>query len=127
MPITASAPNRSPDINTSETPSSVASVIAISDNPKWFKGMKSPNPEGARTHLRQEGILVLGHQDQDPMVAAALGLPVPQKGEFISARVLPAREGRADPVAVIGGQLWALARPGDPMHPAPDMPRRHGR
>jgi hypothetical protein len=78
---------------------------------------------GARTHLRQEGVLVLGHQDQDPMVAAALGLPVPQKGEFISARVVPAREGRGDPVAVIGGRLWALARPGDPVHPAPEMPR----
>ena len=78
---------------------------------------------GARTHLRREGILVLGHQDQDPMVAAALSLPVPQKGEFISARVVPAREVRGGPVAVIGGRLWALAGPGDPVHPAPDMPR----
>ena len=78
---------------------------------------------GARTLLRPEGILVLGHQDQDPVVAAALGLPVPQKGEFISARVTPARAGRTDPVAVIDGQLWALARPADPAHPAPEVPR----
>src|ERR1039457_6818367 len=28
---------------------------------------------GARTQLRSEGILVLGHQDNDPLVAAALG------------------------------------------------------
>jgi len=48
---------------------------------------------------------------------------VPQKGEFISARVIPAREDRADPVAVIGGQRWALARPADPVHPAPLLPR----
>jgi hypothetical protein len=85
---------------------------------------------GARTHLRQEGILVLGHQDQDPMVAGALGLPVPQKGEFISARVVPARD-PASPVALIDGRLWALARPGDPVYPAPDVPRSnrppHGR
>jgi hypothetical protein len=81
---------------------------------------------GARTHLRQEGILVLGHQDNDPLIAAALGLPVPQKGEFISARVTPAREDRADPVAVIGGRPWALARPADPVCPAPLVPRSHG-
>ena len=81
---------------------------------------------GARTHLRPEGILVLGHQDDDPLIAEALGLPVPQKGEFISARVIPAREDRADPVAVIGGQRWALARPGDPVHPAPLLPRTGG-
>jgi len=79
---------------------------------------------GARTHLRAEGIVVLGHADHDPAVAAALGLPVPRKGEFVSARVVPARVGREDPVAVIGGQRWALARPGDPVVPAPLIPRR---
>jgi Restriction endonuclease NaeI len=78
---------------------------------------------GARTHLRPEGILVLGHADPDPLIAGALGLPVPQKGEFISARVIPVRGDRADPAAVIGGQRWALARPGDPPHPAPLLPR----
>ncbi|HTS98872.1 MAG TPA: NaeI family type II restriction endonuclease [Streptosporangiaceae bacterium] len=85
---------------------------------------------GARTHLRQEGIVVLGHQDTDPLVAVALGLPVPQKGEFISARVVPARAERADPVAVIDGRPWALARPGDPVVAAPVLPRSraaHGR
>jgi len=79
---------------------------------------------GARTQLRPEGILVLGHQENDPVVAAALGLPVPQKGEFISARVLPALAGRDDPVAVIEGKRWALARPGDPVCPAPAVPRK---
>jgi len=39
---------------------------------------------GARTQLRAEGILVLGHQENDPLVAADLGLPAPEKGEFIS-------------------------------------------
>src|ERR1700723_2337673 len=69
---------------------------------------------GARTALRSEGILVLGHQDNDPLVASALGLPVPRKGEFVSARVVPARADRDDPVADIDGRSWALARPGDP-------------
>jgi hypothetical protein len=79
---------------------------------------------GARTALRPEGVLVLGHQDNDPLVAAALGLPVPRKGEFVSARVVPAHDDRDDPVAVIDGQAWALARPGDPQVPAPVIRRR---
>ena len=79
---------------------------------------------GARTALRSEGILVLGHQDNDPLVASALGLPVPRKGEFVSARVVPACADRNDPVAVIGGRPWALARPGDPQTPAPVIPRQ---
>ena len=79
---------------------------------------------GARSALRPEGILVLGHQDNDPLVAAALGLPVPRKGEFVSARVVPAHEDRDDPVAIIDGQAWALARPEDPQAPAPVIPRQ---
>jgi Restriction endonuclease NaeI len=79
---------------------------------------------GARTALQPEGILVLGHQDNDPLVASALGLPVPRKGEFVSARVVPARADRDDPVAIINGRSWALARSGDPPVPAPVIPRR---
>jgi hypothetical protein len=78
---------------------------------------------GARTSLRPEGILVLGHQDNDPLVAAALGLPVPKKGEFVAGRVVPARDDRDDPVAIIDGKHWALARPDDPIVPAPIVPR----
>jgi hypothetical protein len=81
---------------------------------------------GARTQLRAEGILVLGHQDQDPLVAGALGLPVPKKGEFVSGRVTPARDEPKDPktpVAVIDGERWSLARPQDPVGPAPVVPR----
>jgi hypothetical protein len=78
---------------------------------------------GARTLLRPEGLLVLGHQDNDPLVAAALGLPVPKKGEFVSGRVVSARTDRDDPIAMIDGKRWALARPGDPVVPAPMVPR----
>ena len=79
---------------------------------------------GARTQLRPEGILVLGHQENDPLVAADLGLPAPEKGEFISVRVIPARPWRNDPVAVIDGECWAIARPEDPVVAAPEVPRR---
>ena len=82
---------------------------------------------GARTQLRPEGILVLGHQDHDPLIAAALGLPAPSKGEFISARVVPARDDRGDPAAWIAGQRWALARAGDPVCPAPAVSRTRQR
>jgi hypothetical protein len=78
---------------------------------------------GARTTLRPDGILVLGHQDNDPDVAAALGLPVPKKGELVSGRVIPARGDRNDPVATIEGEGWALARPDDPIVAAPIVPR----
>jgi hypothetical protein len=81
---------------------------------------------GARTHLRPDGILVLGHQDNDPLVAEALGLPVPRKGEFVSARVIPALPNRNDPVAAIENERWALARPGDPVVGAPTVPRKSG-
>jgi hypothetical protein len=79
---------------------------------------------GARTQLRAEGILVLGHQDNDPLVAAALGVAVPKKGELISARVIPARAERWDPVAIIEGQPWALARENDAVVLAPVVPRK---
>jgi hypothetical protein len=79
---------------------------------------------GARTALQAEGILVLGHQDNDPLVAAALGLAVPKKGEFISARVVPTQPGQSHSVAVISGERWRIARRNDPSVAAPTVPRR---
>lgn len=78
---------------------------------------------GARTALRPEGILVLGHQENDPLVAAALGLPVPRKGELVAARVVLARPDRSEPVAVIDGNRWAQARSEDPVIAAPEVGR----
>lgn len=78
---------------------------------------------GARTALRAEGILVLGHQDNDPQVAADLGLPVPRKGELVAARVVPVHPDRNDPVAEINGELWAVAQPDDQIVVAPVVAR----
>jgi Restriction endonuclease NaeI len=78
---------------------------------------------GARTALRPEGILVLGHQDNDPLVAAALGLPVPRKGELVAARVIAADPDRTDLVAVIDGQCWSVAWPGGLVVAAPEIER----
>ncbi|MEU8227671.1 NaeI family type II restriction endonuclease [Kribbella sp. NPDC048915] len=75
---------------------------------------------GARDMLRPEGLLVLGHQDNDPAVAAALGLPVPAKGQFVVCRVVPSD----DPVgAEIEGLWWRRATGEDPVVPAPVVPR----
>ncbi|MGV0596364.1 NaeI family type II restriction endonuclease [Mycolicibacterium porcinum] len=78
---------------------------------------------GARTALRREGILVLGHQDEDPIIAGALGLPVPRKGELVAARVVPADPGFSGPTATICGQSWMVARPGDDICEAPEVDR----
>ncbi|MDG4668623.1 NaeI family type II restriction endonuclease [Mycobacterium sp. 236(2023)] len=78
---------------------------------------------GARSALRAEGILVLGHQENDPLVARALGLPVPRKGELVAARVIPAQPHRDDPVAEVAGDVWAVARSGDEIVPAPEVGR----
>lgn len=78
---------------------------------------------GARTRLQPEGILVLGHQDNDPLIAAALGLPVPRKGEFVAARVIRSRADRDDPRAEIDGESWSVARLDDEIDEAPVVPR----
>ncbi|GAB3953248.1 hypothetical protein GCM10029976_093060 [Kribbella albertanoniae] len=77
--------------------------------------------KGARDNLRPEGLLVLGHQDNDPLVAAALGLPRPTKGQFIVCRVVPAEVGTG---AEISGTWWRPAELEDPVVSAPVVPRR---
>jgi len=41
----------------------------------------------ARKMLREEGILVLGHQENDPEIAMAHGYPAPKKGEALALRL----------------------------------------
>lgn len=79
---------------------------------------------GARTHLQREGILVLGHQENDPLVARDLGLPVPAKGEFVAARVVRCEQDVDGDVAEIAGEYWRLAGVNDPVVPAPVIPRK---
>jgi hypothetical protein len=83
---------------------------------------------GAREKLRPEGIVVLGHQDYDPLVARALGLPVPAKGEFVAARVIEV-DGPADGrrTAEISGRFYAAADEGDAVELAPEIPRSRAR
>lgn len=92
---------------------SVLTVAQQQDSMKRARDARLPR------NLGKEGILVLGHQEEDPRVAGALGLPVPRKGDFISARVVPATTNSPGPVAEIGGGLWRLADAKDPVVAAP--------
>ncbi len=76
---------------------------------------------GARSHLRPEGIIILGQYRSHADVARALGVPVPGHGESVSARVTPAHELGLG-VAEMDGSLWKLAGPNDPPVIAPLLP-----
>jgi hypothetical protein len=97
-----------------------ASVVTVAQQKD---SMKRARDARLAKNLGKEGVVVLGHQDQDPLVAASLGLSVPRKGEFISARVFPAEPGFVGPGAEIEGGRWRLAKEEDPVVPAPMVPR----
>jgi hypothetical protein len=80
---------------------------------------------GARSLLQPEGIIILGDYRSHRIFARNLGLPVPQDGEFVSARICPS--GRRDPrnipkVSLGGPELWRVAGPGDAVVKAPTLP-----
>ncbi|MFE3677732.1 NaeI family type II restriction endonuclease [Streptomyces griseus] len=75
----------------------------------------------AQRILAAEGILVLNHRDSGPEIARALGLPVPEKGTWVSVRLAPATEeergsGRS---VVLSGTWWRVAKPDDEVSPLP--------
>jgi hypothetical protein len=73
----------------------------------------------ARIRLRKEGIVILGHQGDHPRIARAFELPVPSKGQWVSARVTPRERGREVPAASIRGTEYRLAHGEDPPVQAP--------
>lgn len=91
-------------------------LATVAQQDDFMKRVRSNG--GARSSLLPEGIMILGHQDKDPRIAAELGLPVPHKGELVSARVVPAPT-PGDGVASIDGGLWRLAGHDDPIVAAP--------
>lgn len=88
----------------------VLTVARQDDGPKRVRD--------ARKKLAGEGIIVLGHQKAHPGIARSLGLPVPAKGSWISARLV--RSDVSGPgVVVIEGKSWRLATEHDPVAPGP--------
>jgi hypothetical protein len=106
----------------------VVATVAMQDD--YMKRVRDGG--GARDQLRAEGIVIFGDYAGDQVLAAALGLPRPGPGEFVSARLARrasrasvASDGReyARPVRLAGCD-WLLASPADPAEPAPALPRR---
>lgn len=91
----------------------VLTVARQDDSPKRVRD--------ARGHLRTQGILILGHQGQHPRIARDLGLPAPEKGQWVSTRITevevvsPTRKSTQ-----ISGRNYAVWEDGDPSSVAPD-------
>lgn len=98
----------------------VVATVAQQDDPM----KRARGSGGSRTHLRPEGILVLGNESSNLRVAVALGLPRPQKGELVAVRVVPAVVDDARPQAEIDGSKWVVAHPGELRVAAPVIERR---
>ncbi|MEU2337548.1 NaeI family type II restriction endonuclease [Streptomyces sp. NPDC013172] len=78
---------------------------------------------GSRSALRPEGILIMGDYASHRMVAGRLGLPLPEQGEFVSARVAPSGPQHGDaPRVSLDGTEWVLAQQDDLVVPAPALP-----
>jgi Restriction endonuclease NaeI len=103
----------------------VVATVAMQDD--YMKRVRDGG--GARGQLRAEGIVIFGDYAGDQILAAALGLPRPRDGEFVSARLArvvrwnggePRRGGQS---VRLDGADWVLASPADPAEPAPGLPR----
>jgi Restriction endonuclease NaeI len=104
----------------------VVATVAMQDD--YMKRVRDGG--GARGQLRAEGIVIFGDYAGDQALAAALGLPRPGPGEFVSARLArrPRRPGGDEHrdfarFVRLDGADWLLASPADPAEPAPALPR----
>ena len=111
----------------------VVATVAMQDD--YMKRVRGGG--GARDQLRAEGIVIFGDYAGDQVLAAALGLPRPGPGEFVSARLVPrpagagAGPGHAGQVRGrdyarfirLAGADWRLASAADPAAAAPALPR----
>lgn len=93
----------------------VATVARQSD---YMKRVRANG--GARSHLRDEGIVIFGDYGSHAKLAANLGLPIPAKGEFVSARLATSAH---DQGVLIDGASWRVATDNDPVERAPLLPR----
>lgn len=67
---------------------------------------------GARTLLQPEGYIILSGDFRDQrLIAQALGVVIPEPGEFVSVRVVRCADGEG---AQISGGYWRIAQPDEP-------------
>ena len=99
----------------------VVATVAMQDD--YMKRVRDGG--GARDQLRAEGIVIFGDYAGDQLLAAALDLPRPGPGEFVSARLARRRDGHdvfARSIRLDGAD-WQLASAADPGEAAPALPR----
>ncbi|MEU2378188.1 NaeI family type II restriction endonuclease [Streptomyces misionensis] len=90
----------------------VLTVARQDDSPKRVRD--------ARSHLRDKGIIILGHQGQHPRIAYELGLPIPTKGSWVSTRITEIQApSLSRETTQIFGRSYAIWREGDPSSVAP--------
>jgi hypothetical protein len=95
-------------------------VATVAQQDDYMKRVRENG--GARTALRDEGILILGQFKSHAAIALALGLSVPGPGDSISVRVVRAAR-RGPGVVEIAGRLWKMASPSDSIVRAPSLPK----
>ncbi len=95
-------------------------VATVAQQDDYMKRVRANG--GARSALASEGIIICGGDYlAQRTVARELGLPVPEAGEFVSARVVRA-VGDEPYFAELEGGLWRVADPHDPVISAPALP-----
>jgi hypothetical protein len=101
----------------------VVATVAMQDD--YMKRVRDGG--GARDWLRGEGIVIFGDYAAHQALAAALGLPVPAAGEFVSTRLARRGEpGGRDPAerfVRLDGADWVVAHTAGVTDPAPRLPR----
>lgn len=79
---------------------------------------------GSRSHLRRDGIVIIGQYKNHTRIAEKLGLPAPGRGELISVRLARRRPHHGNaPYTTIEGESWVVALPDDPPELAPKLPK----
>jgi hypothetical protein len=76
---------------------------------------------GARSTLKAEGFIILGQYRNHRRIARELGVDVPEEGESVAVRVVRAKAGEPG-AAKIQETYWRLAKTGDNVTNAPDVP-----
>ncbi|MER8031805.1 NaeI family type II restriction endonuclease [Streptomyces bauhiniae] len=89
----------------------VVTVARQEDGPKRVRD--------ARKALWSDGYVILGHLKPHLRIAMDLGLPVPRKGSWVSARLALIAEDDSRPSTVIDGRRYGIWREGDACTPAP--------
>ena len=114
-------------------PISRAVVATVARQDDYMKRVRGGG--GARDQLRGEGIVIFGDYAGHQALAAALGLPIPGPGEFVSARLArrpePGERSAAQRYVRLDGADWVIAdAAGDTARdtagdtgPAPRLPR----